>query len=545
MAPYDLVERLVASKLSRRQLVTRTAKTGAPLALLAPLLGTAPRTSAASTQPGSCGQLIVGLVAEPVALDGAQVTDVNSARVIRRITESLIGFADEKAELVPLLAESWEISEDGREYTFKLRQGVKFHDGTPFNAEAVKFSLMRQIDEAHPANALGTYPFANFYFGSIESIEVVDDHTVKIIQKEPRASLPAALASAAAGIVSPTAVEQYGEDYPQQPVGTGPFKFNSWEPGVAVNLEANEDYWGEPTNLEAVIFRPFTEDQTRLAALQTGEVNLIVDLPPDNVEGLESDPNIDVLKQPGIHFWYVGLNTQKPPLDDARVRQALAYAIDKEAITRDVLRGTGEVAKSMLNPGTWGFAEDVPAYERDVEKAKQLLAEAGYPDGFEITMWVPESGSGMQSPVMMATVVQANLADIGVQANLETFEWGTFLNNLRTGDQEVFVNSWMAGLPDPDMTLYPFLHSSQWAPNGPNRFFYENSEVDRLLEEARMTSDQEERAELYRQVQKIALEEVPLIPVEHQIQTAAMASNVTNFELHPNFDLRLKDVCVE
>ncbi len=545
MAIDELIEQFLAGKISRREMAARAIKIGVPFALVAPALAGVRPMLVGAQEAGTCGLLVIGLVAEPVALDGAQVTDVNSARVIRRINESLIGFADERAELVPGLAESWEVSPDGLEYTFRLRQNVKFHDGTPFNAGAVRYSLMRQIDEAHPANAFGTYPFVSFYFGNVQDVAVIDEHTVKIVQKTPRASLLAALASAAAAIVSPAAVEKYGQDYPQNPVGTGPFKFSSWDRGIAVNLEPNQEYWGGPTKLQGVIFKPFTEEQARVAALQTAAVNFVVDLPPDNVEILENDPNVAVLKQPGLHIWYIGLNTMKKPLDDPRVRRAFAHALDKESITRDVLRGTGEVAKNILNPGTWGYTDDVPTYERDLEKAKQLLAEAGHPDGFAINLWAPESGSGMQSPVAMSTVIQANLAEIGVQANIQTFEWGTFLNNLRAGDQEMFVNSWMSGVPDPDMTLYPFLHSSQWAPNGPNRFFYKNPEVDKLLEDARTTSDQEQRAELYRQVQKIALDELPLIPVEHQIQTAAMASNLKNFKLHPNFDLRVKDVCLE
>lgn len=541
----------------RRRTLLRFLGAGAGLAGLNGLLAAcggyaAPATSppgqttgaTAVAQPKMGGQLIIGLVAEPAALDGAQVTDVNSARVIRRVTEQLVGFADEKAELVPGLAESWDVSPDGLAYTFRLRKGVKFHDGTPFNAAAVQYSIMRQIDKAHPANSLGNYPYASFYFGTVDKVEVVDEQTVRIVQKTARASFLAAMASAASGIVSPAAVQKFGKDYAQNPVGTGPFKFKSWEKGVAVNLEAFPEYWGGAPKLGQVIFKPFTEDQARLTALQTGGVNFIVDLPPDNIQQLEQDAKITVLKQTGIHFWYVGLNITKPPLDKVQVRHALAYALDKEAITRDVLKGTGTVAANPLNPGTWGYTDDVPKYARDLNKAKQLLAEAGVPSGFEINMWVPESGSGMQSPVAMATVIQANWAEIGVKAKIQTFEWATFLNNLRTRDQEIFVNSWMAGLPDPDMTLYPFLHSSQWAPNGPNRFLYKDPQVDKLLEDARTTTDQGQRATMYQQVQRIALAALPFIPVEHQIQTAAMAKNVNGFKLHPNFDLRITDVWI-
>jgi peptide/nickel transport system substrate-binding protein len=573
MALEDFTQRLLSLAMTRRQLFARSLKVGIPLAVASPLLAACADddddgdVDPAVPDPGddededeaegdeddaeevedapSGGQLVVGLVAEPVALDGAQVTDVNSARVIRRVTEQLIAFDDVDPELVPGLAESWDISDDGLEYTFSLREGISFHDGTDFNAEAVQFSLMRQVDESHPAHGFGTYPYRSFYFATVDTVEVVDDYTVTVFQLTPRASFLAALAAAAAGIVSPTAVEEHGADYPQQPVGTGPFRFVRWDVGVEVVLEANPDYWGPAPGLETVVFKPYIEEQARLTALQTGGVNFIVDVPPDNIEPLEQDPNITVLKQTGIHFWYVGFNVTSGPLTEVAVRQALAHAVDKESITRDVLNGTGEPAISMLNPGTWGFTDDIPVYEYDPERARALLEEAGHGDGLEITMWVPESGSGMQSPVSMATVIQANWADVGVTANMQTFEWGAFLDTLRTGDQQVFCNSWMAGLPDPDMTLFPFLHSSQHAPNGPNRFFYTDEEVDRLLEEARASTNQDERAEMYWEVQRIAYEAVPLIPIEHQVQTAAMASNVEGFELHPNFDLlRIKDTRV-
>jgi peptide/nickel transport system substrate-binding protein len=595
MSSENIAQRVMSSSMTRRQLITRSLKVGIPLALASPLLvaceddesgvdqdpavepegddedateevsedddqetpeedpeddeeqdDDSDEEESDDAEAASGGQLVVGLVAEPVALDGSQVTDVNSARVIRRVTEQLVAFDDEDPELVPGLAESWDISDDGLEYTFSLREGVMFHDGTPFNAEAVEYSLLRQVNEDHPAHGYGTYPYSSFYFATLDSVEIVDEYTATIIQSTPRASFLAALAAAAAGIVSPTAVEEYGEDYPQHPVGTGPFEFVSWNVGVEVILQANQDYWGNAPGLDRVIFQPFIEEQARLTALQTGGVNFIVDVPPDNIEPLEEDANITVLKQTGIHFWYVGFNVTSEPLTDARVRQALAHAIDKESITRDVLKGTGEPAISMLNPGTWGFTDDIPVYEYDPDRARELLEEAGHGDGLEISMWVPESGSGMQSPVPMATVIQANWADVGVTAEIQTFEWGAFLDTLRTGDQQVFCNSWMAGLPDPDMTLFPFLHSSQHAPNGPNRFFYTDEEVDRLLEEARASTDQDERAEMYREVQRIVYEDVPLIPIEHQVQTAAMTQNVTGFELHPNFDLlRIKDTQVD
>src|SRR5262245_3990434 len=247
------------------------------------------------------GTLLVGLVAEPVNLDPAQVTDLNSTRVGRRMVETLVTFPDESTQVVPGLAESWTISKDGLQYTFKLRSGVKFHDGTPLNAEAVKFSIERQINTEHPAYKLGKYPFANYFFGNVKAVEVLSPERVAFLLKEPRASFLAILTASAASIVSPTAVMKGGPDYPGQPVGTGPFRFASWDRGQRVILEKNPTYWKQPVKVERVIYRPIVEDQARLTELMTGGLDLIVGVPADFVGKPEPSPNASHLKQTAAH----------------------------------------------------------------------------------------------------------------------------------------------------------------------------------------------------------------------------------------------------
>src|SRR6266850_7923828 len=399
------------------------------LAVLALLLGSGAPAPAAA-QPA--GTLVVGLVAEPVNLDPAQVTDLNSNRVGRRVVETLVTFPDESTQIVPGLAESWTVSKDGLQYVFKLRKSVTFHDGTPLNAEAVKFSIERQINPEHPAAKIGKYPFANYFFGNVKAVEVLDSLTVEFVLKEPRASFLAVLTAGAASIVSPTAVRKHGADYPSNPVGTGPFKFVSWERGQKVVLEKNASYWRSPVKIERVIYRPIVEDQARLTELLTGALDLIVSPPPDYVAQLESSGKVTMLKQVGAHVWYLGINNQKKPFDDKRVRQALNYAVNKDAIVRDVLKGTGSLSRGPVLPNTWGADTALKAYPYDPERARKLLAEAGYPSGFSTTLWVPESGSGMQSPVAMSTIIQSNLKAVGVNVTLQTMEWGTFLAKLRT-----------------------------------------------------------------------------------------------------------------
>ncbi len=488
------------------------------------------------------GTLVVGLVAEPVNLDPAQVTDLNSNRVGRRIVETLVTFPEESTQIVPGLAESWTVSKDGLRYTFKLRKGVSFHDGTLLDAEAVKFSIDRQINPEHPFNKLGKYPFANFFFGNIKAVEVIDPLTVEFVLKEPRASFLAVLTAGAASIVSPTAVRKYGQDYALTPVGTGPFKYVSWERGQRVVLEKNASYWRFSVKLDRVIYRPIVEDQARLTELLTGALDLIVGTPPDYVGQLEANPKVTLLKQVGAHVWYLGINNQKKPFDDKRVRQALNYAVNKDAIVRDVLKGTGSLSVGPVLPKTWGADGGLKPYPYDPERAKKLLADAGHPAGFTTTLWVPESGSGMQSPVAMSTVIQSNLKAVGVNVSLQTMEWGAYLAKLRSKEQELFALSWMAGNEDPDMVMYPLLHSSQWTPNGPNRALYKNERFDEMLHQARLTTDEKKRADLYRQAQRILVDDAPWIFVDHEIQTAAHAKRVQGFKLHPSFDLRVETI---
>ena len=248
------------------------------------------------------GTLVVGLVAEPVNLDPAQVTDLNSNRVGRRIVETLVTFPEESTQIVSGLAESWTVSKDGLRYTFKLRKNVTFHDGTPFDAAAVKFSIERQIMTEHPFNKLGKYPFANYFFGNVKAVEAVEPHTVEFVLKEPRASFLAVLTAGAASIVSPTAVKKLGVDYALSPVGTGPFKFVAWDRGQRVVLEKNASYWKHPVRVDRVIYRPIVEDQARLTELLTGALDLIVGTPPDFVAQLENNPRVTLLKLSLIHI---------------------------------------------------------------------------------------------------------------------------------------------------------------------------------------------------------------------------------------------------
>ncbi len=499
----------------------------------------APRVDA---QPATT--LTVGLPAEAVSLDAAQVTDPQSPRVARRIAETLVTFAGDDMRIVPALAESWTVSPDGLAYTFALRRGIAFHDGTPLTAAAVKFSIERQILPDHPAHRLGRFPLAPYVLGNVKAVAAVDDVTVRFSLAEPRASFLAALASPPASIVSPAAVRRWGTAYGLHPVGTGPLRFASWDRGGRLVLEKNPAYWQFPVKVDQVVYRPVADDQARLTALLEGRLDVALDVPPESVAALEGHPRVELLRQTAAHVWYLGINNQKKPFDDRRVRQALNYAVDKEALVRGVLRGTAVPSRGPVPPGTWGAEPALKVYPHDPERARRLLAEAGLPRGFSASLWVPDGGAGMQSPVAMAAAIQSDLRAVGITLTLQIMQWSPFLVRLRSREQDLFALSWLPGSADPDAVLFPLLHSSQWTPAGPNRALYRNERFDALIAEARRSTDVRRRAELYRDAQRLLAEDAPWVFVCHEIQVAAVSRRVRGVALTPGYDLHVETASV-
>jgi len=499
--------------------------------------------------PVKGGTIVVGLQAEPTTLDSQQISDYNSHRAAYGIYDMLLRFEDEGTNVEPGLAERWEISDDGLEYTLYLRQGVKFHDGTDFNADAVKFNIDRQIDVDHPFHNTGQFAYAEFTWGMVDRVEVVDPYTVKFVLKDKFAPFLNHLAMHPAAMASPAAVEKYGMDFSINPVGTGPFKFVRWTPGVEVVLEKNPDYWrGEPL-LDQIIYRPIIEDQSRLTELESGGVNFMVNVPPDDLARITGDSQYTVVEQAGMHTWWVAFNHAKEPFNNKLVRQAMNYAINKQAIVDNILKGTGQLAVSPLPPVVWSYTDDIQTYEYNPEKAKELLAEAGYPDGFTCDFWLPESGSGMQQPVVMGTAMQADLKAVGIDCTIQTFEWGSYLEKVIVppdqAEFDLMEMSWIGDNGDPDNFLYILLSGEQFPPNGYNMGFYNNEEVNKLLAEARVTLDKAQRTELYVQAQKLIAEDPPWMVIDHESQIVAMSNKIKNFKLHPTGPFRFDEVWIE
>ena len=487
--------------------------------------------------------LVVGQIAEPKSLDPATVTAVNDFRILMNIYDGLVRYKDGSLETEPGLAESWTISPDALVYTFKLRKGVKFHDGSAFDADAVKFNFDRMLDEKGPFHDTGPFPLS-FFFSAVDKVAVVDPLTVEFRLKEPYAPFLSNLAYPTGLIVSPAAVKKYGKEFGRHPSGTGPFKFAAWDSNAKVVVDRNDDYWGGKPTLKSVVFRPLTDGNTRVAEMLSGGIDLMVEVPPDSLQKFSSDKTYNVYQQAGPHLWFLILNAKSGPFADKRVRQAVNYAIDKKALVDHVLQGTAEIAAGPTPPAfAWAYDEKLQPYPYDPDKARALIKEAGA-EGKELTFYVTEGGSGMLDPVPMGTAIQADLAKVGLKVKIETYEWNTFLGKVNPGldgKADMAEMAWMTN--DPDTLPFLALRTGAFPDKGGfNSGYYSNPKVDELLEAARKSTDQKERAGLYKQMQEIVRDDAPWLFVANWKQNAVSSAGVKNFKLQPSFFLLLQKV---
>jgi peptide/nickel transport system substrate-binding protein len=538
----DEIVRLLAPRANRRD-VLRGAGGVTAAALLSRLQAAGASAAPAAQDVKQGGTLVSMVVAEPTSMDIASGTGQHNYAVMSNVFENLLQYDATGFEAKPALAESYEVSADGMVYTFKLREGVIFHDGTPMNAEAVKFSYQRVMDPNNEYYKVGApFPLIDFWYEAIDpnGIVVNGDYSVTFNLKKPHSTLDAFLAWPAAVIVSPTAVAQYREQFRENPVGTGPFKFVSWEHNKQVTFERFDEYWGGPAPLDGLVFRPIIEEPTRLTELLAGNIDFAYDLPPDNVAQVRDNANFTFYQTPLGHVWFLVTNTQAGPTANRTVRQAIAHAIDKDSIIKDILQDTGVPATGPIPQSIeYAYTDQVPQYPYDPEKAIALLAEAGFPDGFETRFWVPQSGSGMQSSKTMGEAIQANLSEVGIIANIEVFEWGAYIDQYAKGlpdDVGLAECSWFTtdARNIPNLTLT----CKTVSPAGYNAGRFCNEEVDALIEQFTNTLDRGQQAEIMAKLQEIVATEVPNIYIDTQLGTGALAKKYAGFNFHPSQLLR-------
>ncbi|WP_201221210.1 ABC transporter substrate-binding protein [Halochromatium roseum] len=506
--------------------------------------------------------LVVAQVAEPRSLDPQVTTALNDFRILVNLFEGLVRYQPGTLEPAPALAESWQISDDGRVYTFKLKDGVRFHDGSRFDAEAVRFNFQRMLDPEHPYHDTGPFPLA-FFFETVASIEVLDRLTVRFRLDQPFAPFLSNLAYPAGLIVSPTAVKRWGDQVGRHPSGTGPFRFVDWRPGERVRLErfaadhlaSNRSLREEQAqplaglqcdsgraSVRTLIFRPITDPMTRVAELLAGGVDLALELSPDNVARFRERDGFQVLEATGPHLWFLILNTREGPLSDVRVRRAVNLAIDRQVITDDVLRKTAVPAAGPVPEAfDWANNPELRPYRQDRPAARRLLAEAGYENGLRLRFLVPRGGSGMLDPLAMATAIQGDLGRIGVDAEIRSFEWNAYLARVNQGldtEADMAEMAWMTN--DPDTLPYLALRCDASPEQGGfNSGYYCSRRVDALIAQARRATDRDERARLYHQLEREVHQDVPWAVIASWRQNLVASAEVSGLQLEPSFYLRL------
>lgn len=470
--------------------------------------------------------LIIAQGTDPVTLDPHDITDSPSATVSSHIYETLFELTPE-GTIEPHLVESYSFSDDGLTLSLTLRDGVTFHDGTPLTAEIVEGSMTRFLD---PENA---FTF-RFLLAPIAEMEVTGDLSIDMTLNEPFAPLLSHLTHSSTAIVLPSAVEEFGEDFGQNPVGTGPFSFGSWNRGERVDLVRYDGYWGNAAGVEGVAFLAVPENTTRMAMVESGEAHVAVRVPPQDFARLTALADVTVENVSSVRTIYIYFNHTMEPFTDARVRQAVNYAVNKQDIADFVTGGAVRPSDAAIAPGIFGYTS-AGQYEYDPERARELLAEAGYPDGFTTTLYAP-TGRYLQD-IQIAEAVQTQLAEVGINASIETLEWSAYLAVTRepAGENEVpmAMLGWGTVTGDADYGLYPLFHTAQHVPDGSNRAFYSNAEVDALLEEARTNTDPDRREEIYAQVLQILHDEAAWLFLHSETQLVAVRDNVQGLVIHP------------
>lgn len=513
------------------------------------------------------GDLVLALPSDAVSMDPHGSNDVPSEQVRDVMYEGLVA-QDENLDIYGKLAEDFEQVDDNT-WRFNLREGVMFHDGTEFNAEVVEANVDRLLDPAIAS------PRA-FLLEMVEEVNVVDDYTVELVTEFPFSPLLGHLTHGAGKMISKdlidadyeNALEEAGEDMSLEeyyelreeggdeheevanaiagdvssliesgPVGTGYMEFEARSPGANTSLVRYEDYWDEPANLDSAEFKVVTETGSRLAELETGDSQFIADVQSANIERVENMPDVTLERRESVSIDYIGFNTENEPFDDPLVRQAITHAFDKDAVLSGVYNDAGEPAVAPLAPGVLGYDENLEGLEYDMDQARELLEEAGYEDGFEINLMVNDDNA---ERVDMAVFLQESLAELDITVNVEQVEWGAYLEATGNGEHDMYILGWSNSTGDPDNGISPLFHSDYLGSDG-NRAFFQNDELDALLDEGKRESDDDAREEIYNEAQELLVEEAPAIFVRHSENLNAYSDDLVNVGIDSYNIFHLKD----
>lgn len=466
-------------------------------------------------------QLVIGLDDDPPQLDPQMSSAAVDRQVFQSLFNTLVGI-DSNGKIIPELATSWNISKDGKTYTFNLHKNVTFQDGTPFNADAVKFNFDRELNPKFGSPRLSE-------IGSISQVKVINPYTVQLILKQPYAPLLAILTDRSGMMLSPTAVKKEGANFSNHPVGTGPFEFVSRVKQDNITLKAFKNYWGPKPKVQTVVYRPYTDGTVRLTNLTSGTVDLVNMIDYKDINSVKKNPNLKVSEKPAIGFQGLILNVNKAPLNNVKVRQAINLAIDRKAITQVIFHNYVTPATTMLPVSSWAHDSSIKLPSGDMTVPKQLIQQSGEKN-IQFTLKIPAGSAQNQQ---LGQMIQSMLKKIGITVKLEQVEFGTMIQQGISHNFDAIDLGW-SGRIDPDGTIYSWLITK----GSNNDMGYSNPNVDKWLNEARTVESQSTRQQLYDKVQQQVWNDAPYIPLYYPDDYKVMKKNVEGFIHYPDTMIR-------
>ncbi len=455
--------------------------------------------------------LVVGIDVDATAIDPTGVNDITSLSIVSNLVEPLVRL-DPQNNIVPALAEKWDISEDGLEYTFYITQGTKYHNGEEVTADDVVYTIHRTIESEYSG------PYMSF----IDRAEKVDDGTVKVILKYPYAPCLSLLAYYG-GVVKESFYADGSDGMSRNPIGSGPYQFVEWAQGDRIVLKAFDGYYKEKAPIENITYKIIKDKTTAAIALEKGEVDMYLDIADTDIPIIEANPNLAFLQEPSVVFYMVSLNTERAPLNNPQVRQAIAKAVDKEAIILGVMDGNALQANSFIPENVPGYIEGFDPLPYNVDLAKAMLADAGYADGLKLTITVPENRS------THAQLLQADLANIGVQTDIEVLEAGAYWDKMEAGEYDISIYGWSYICMDPDVGIYSLYQSGEILAGNYAR--YNNPKVDQLLSDGRLEADPDKRNAIYQEIETTVMTDAAYIPLYWRYSNVAYDNRLKNVEI--------------
>lgn len=475
--------------------------------------------------------LVFAQGAEPRGLDPAYVDDGESSKVIVNVYEGLLAYDDDSTELKPCLAESWEVSEDGLSYTFALRQGVKFHDGTDFNADAVKYNIDRQL----PPLRQEDMPYASFVYADVKDVEVVDEYTVRInLTKKNTAFLSNLAMSLAAPIVSPAAIEENNGNCNQSPVGTGPYKFVEWNPSEDIILTRNDEYWDEPAKTKNIVFKFIPDNSARIVALKSGEVDMIDGIDSTGVDQIKADGN-EVYNLPGMNINYMAYNTTRAPFDDVKVRAALSKAVNVPELVTALYGEYAEAATTILPSFIPGYSADVKQVAYDADAAKAELEAAGFTGPIKMIVYNNPRPYNARNKAL-AESIQSYWSKVGVEVTIEDYDWTTYKDKVIAGDYDVCFYGWIGDNGDPDNFLNLLCDQNP----SMNVARLNDPVFNEMIAEGTSTEKGAERDKLYADAEQYLADLAVWLPISHANNLSAYTPAVQNYSYHPTGNIFFK-----